>query len=148
MPNLYIVIGEAETRKSSCIRALSGVFRRKRYTIRTVNDGDIDVYIPGTSSLQERGISPDDFMDEVKRDGSQNVLMSLWISATGTQPAGHTYIQRFIQAGWNIERVVVLDEKDPIDLPQGCPNQQLIPGSRNLPANEIASQIRQSWQWQ
>ncbi|MFH1010934.1 MAG: hypothetical protein V1784_06850 [bacterium] len=146
MPNLYIVIGEAETRKSSCIRALSGVCRRKSYEIATQNAGDIDIYIPGTSSLQERGISPDDFMDEVKRNSSENVLMSLWISATSTQPDGHTYIQRFITSGWSIKEIVVLGENH-LNLPANCPHPHFIPKSPIMPANAIAAQIREQWQW-
>jgi hypothetical protein len=57
MPTIYAIVGDANTRKSSTARALTGVARRKCVTVGTTTI-DIDVFVQ-VSSLQESNMPPD-----------------------------------------------------------------------------------------
>jgi len=96
-------------------------------------------------------VSPKAFINNHQHD--RYVLLSLWIRSrstrTGTQfPNGHIYIQEFINNNWTINEVVVLGTNTlPYNLPQGSPTPMFIANSINIPANQIAHQIRNSWNW-
>lgn len=146
MPNVFIIMGIRNGKKSAAIRALSGAFKRGKYSVATLN-GNIDVFIQ-ISSLQESKISPQAFIREVNQNRYPNVLVCLWISQGRGQPTGETYIQNFLNAGWNIQQIVILGANNlPYNLPQNTTHPNYIPNSQNLPANHIASQIRSLWQW-
>ncbi len=147
MPNIFIILGGRNTRKSSTIRALTGVSRENIYQV-AIQRGIIDVFVK-ISSLQESKISPEDFISEVNQNRYQNVLVSLWIARSGQQPDGNVYIQNFLRTGWNIREIVVLgrDSLPYNNLPQGLPEPRFILNSREMPVNQIASQIRERWQW-
>jgi hypothetical protein len=146
MPNVFIIMGDRNTRKSATIRALAGPFQKGIYQVAT-HIGNIDIFVQ-ISSLQESRISPQNFISEISQDNYQNVLVSLWVSNGNGQPNGYTYIQDFVHAGWNIQEIVVLGVNNfPNNLPENTPNPRFIPNSQNLPANQIASQIREWWQW-
>ena len=147
MPNIFIIMGEKNTRKSATIRALTGVHHKTRrgYQIGTPR-GDINVFIK-ISSLQESPISPQDFITDIQNRNYQNVLISLWISQGNGQPNGVTYIREFLNVGWNISQIVVLGTDNIQNSPQNTPVPYYISNSRTLPSNTIASQIRERWQW-
>jgi len=146
MPDIFIILGDRNTRKSATIRALTGAFQKGLYQVAT-RGGNIDIFVQ-ISSLQESRISPQDFISEVSQNHYQSVLVSLWISNGNGQPNGHTYIQDFLHVGWNIREIVILGVNNlPTNLPQNTPTPTFILHSRTLPANQIASQIRGLWQW-
>jgi len=146
MLNIFIIMGDRNTRKSATIRALTGAFQRKVYQVAT-QMGNIDIFVQ-ISSLQESRISPQKFIKEIEEYNCPNVLVSLWISQGNGQPDGLTYIREFLNRGWNIQQIVVLGVNNlPYNLPQNTPSPNYIPNSRDLPANQIASQIREWWQW-
>ena len=150
MPNVYVVLGEANARKSSTARTLTGVPQRKCVTVAT-NSGDIDIFVQ-ISSLQESKITPDDFINEMTSGGYDNVLVTLWISqrftSTGVYPAGVDYLHAFVAAGWNIAQIVVLGTSTlPSALPASAPSPNFIPNSWSTPVNQIASQVRAWWGW-
>ena len=147
MPDAYVIMGDRNTRKSSTIRALTGAFQRGLYRVATQNAGVIDIFVQ-ISALQESGISPQQFIQQVGQNNYQYVLVSLWISQGNGQPNGQTYIQYFLYAGWNILAIVVLGtNRLPYFLPRNTPPPRFIPNSQALPANQISSQIRTWWQW-
>ena len=147
MPNLFIIMGDRDTRKSSTIRNLTGAYNRKLYQVETIQGNIIDIFIQ-VSSLQESRISPQEFLQEMNRENYQNILLSLWISEGNNQPNGLTYIQHFINANWSIHEIVILGINNlPYQLPQNCPNPNFISNSKIIPANTIASKIRRWWQW-
>ena len=110
MPTVHVILGDANTRKSSTARALTGVAQRKSVNVAT-NTGDIDVFVQ-ISSLQESKIMPADFIAEIVSGGYQHVLLTLWVSpratSDGIYPAGVNYLLVFIAAGWTIVQIVVL----------------------------------------
>lgn len=146
MPIVYAILGDANTRKSSTTRALTGVYRRRVLTVAT-RRGNIDIFVQ-TSSLQEYEISPQAFMDNMNNAGHLQILVNLWISPAQNFPAGNSYLRDFVNAGWTIEQIVILGS-NPIDaeLPIGSPIPLHIPNSTVMPANQIACQVRENWNW-
>src|SRR5262245_50581674 len=108
--NVYAVIGGGDTRKSSSVRALTGVGQRKAVAVATVT-GAMQTFVQ-ISALQESEISPGDFVHDMNSGGHQNILVTLRdapLHKGGAHyPSGSDYIQEFIRAGWNIHQVVVL----------------------------------------
>jgi hypothetical protein len=150
MPTVYAILGDANTRKSSTTRALTGVAQRKSVTVATVS-GDIEVFVQ-VSSLQELNVLPSDFISQVMAEGHKNVLVELWISSRThmrtVYPPGLDYFLAFLNAGWAIRHVVVLGVSSlSRSLPPGAPSPNFIPQSASIPVNRIASHIRAWWAW-
>ena len=147
MPDIYVIMGDRDVKKSSTIRALTGAARETVFEVAT-EEGNIDVFIK-LSSLQESGEEPEEFINEVTDGGYSHVLISLWIRQRNEQlPDGLTYIHRFLDAGWNIRQIVVLGAEElPYELPQAVENVHYIPDAENMPTNQIAHQIREWWRW-
>ena len=156
MPNLFIVLGNENTRKSSTIRALTGIYRESNYLIET-HPGNMMVFAK-SSSLQESKIQPMDFIHRINTENFDNVLTALWIHdyiytdpATGQQiryPTGIEYVRDFLTANWHIQQIVVLGTNGlPNPLPAGCPTPNYVPNSAAKAANEISSDVRRWWNW-
>lgn len=142
----YIIIGEAKQRKSSTIRALTGVWRKDIFKLAT-NGNILDTYIQ-VQSLQEAGLTPQQFISEVNNNQCNAVLTSLRTRAVtgGNFPHCIKYIQEFQNAGWNIKGIAVLGATSlNYNLPLGIQNPIYIPSSD--PTNKIASIIRTQWKW-
>lgn len=140
-------MGQQGAGKSTTVRHLTGISNLQRGGIdfRLSNGQDIRLYAM-LSALQERPISPEDFINEVKKGGYENVLAPLRIKnrAKGC-PDGDAYIKAFNKEGWNIKTVFVLSNWP---LPYQIPAQQaqhIAP--HTLPSNEIATRARQLWGW-
>lgn len=147
MPDIFVVIGDANSRKSYTIRALTGAYNKGFYDIGLQNNNILNVYVH-ISSLQESRISPQQFVTDLNTVGYSYVLVSLWIRSGHGQPDGLTYLNAFISAGWNVQDIVVLGTPQlPYALPTSVPTPAFIPNSVGLPANNIASQIRGTWNW-
>jgi hypothetical protein len=150
MPNIYAILGNANTRKSSLVRSLTGVGRRKVVQLQTPG-GTIDIFVQ-ISSLQEAEILPATFITEVQNSAHQHVLVPLSVSGlfrNGTAyPDGRAYIGRFINAGWNISQIVLLGIAAlPHLLPAGSPKLHTFASSTTTPVNRIAFQVRAWWNW-
>jgi hypothetical protein len=149
MPTIYAILGDANTRKSSTTRSLTGVARRKCITVETAA-GNLEVFVQ-ISSLQESKIMPDDFVTEMTSGGYENILVTLWISqrvtSDGVYPRGVDYLQALIAAGWTIGHIVVLGAPILSDVPAGTPSPRFVPNSRTTPVNQIAAQVRGWWGW-
>jgi hypothetical protein len=158
MPDVYAILGESNTRKSSTVRALTGVpSEHYAWTVATPTSptGSINVYVQ-IMALQESGIDPEDFIKKIIRIDKEQIrggypsvnkiFIPLRISAFNKCPEGAVYLQDFKKAGWNIQPIVVLGAAA---LPPALPRVPThpIPGSASMPANEIASEIRPLWNW-
>lgn len=143
MPRVYVLVGEDNTRKSSIIRALTGARIRDQYRILTTS-GTIDAYVE-VVALQERPISPQDFMNQVGHN--QNILIPLRIQATNNCPGWIDYLNAFLSNSWTISQIVALETTPFQGLPQSFPLPLYIPssGSRQIPINQLASQVRNHW---
>ncbi len=149
MPDIYIIIGGKNTRKSSTIRALTGAHSKGIYQIKTANNV-LDTYVQ-ISSLQESKITPQDFIKTINSSNANHVILSLWINASkkyvNQHPHGVNYIDEFIKAGWEIKQITVLGAANLPNLPNNAPHPNYIQNAQNMPSNQIASQIRSIWNW-
>jgi hypothetical protein len=159
MPNVYAILGEADTRKSSTVRALTGAGQLQPGWIvaTTLPLGNIEVYVQIRSLQEEKGITPKDFINIIGKHNEYrakqtpkwnpvtNILIPLRISAFNNCPAGTDYLQHFASVGWNIIRPIVV--LGAAALPTAFPAHHPIPNSASTPANGIASQIRPLWLW-
>lgn len=148
MPNVYVVIGDANTKKSSIIRALSGVDRRDNYLIEDLEGNTLNIFIQ-IRSLQESKISIQEFIDYITKQNIENVLVALRKDRCNSLPQGMDYLQSFVANSWSIQQIVVLGENQLPNLPQGCPQPNFFPNSadENIAANNIAHEIRKIWNW-
>jgi hypothetical protein len=139
--NVYVVMGNANTRKSSTIRALTGIKNGTYVFDISTKNGVIPIYAK-TSALQEAGILPKDFVQIIRKQNSINVLIALRIKAKSIHPTGLDYLIYFNNLGWNIQHIFVLS--GPI---VGNMFSSSSINSTLIPTNEITSVIRKRWKW-
>src|SRR5512147_1879069 len=109
--DLYLVVGNPHTRKSSLVRALSGCFNRSLRDIQPqVGRRSLRLYARA-GSLQDSRTSPDDFVAEVARVRCDAVLCCLLPAAhphaPDELPAAADYLAQFERAGWRIVAIAV-----------------------------------------
>jgi len=143
MPNVFVLIEEDGARKSSTIRALTGIHNKGDWQVATTTV-IMNIYIE-TRSLQEKSIRPQDFINQF--GNKQNILISLRINPCKGCPGGVDYINAFVSNGWNISQIVILGTNILPGLSQGLPQPFPIPIVPIEPANQIASRIRTRWGW-
>jgi hypothetical protein len=137
MTKAFIIIGEAGMRKSGAVRALTGAYDRGLYPVETINNGVLDLFIQ-IRSLQEVEISPETFIDETREEGYNHILLTLRIENA------NDYIKEFIKSKWEIVSIISF-VKD--TLPVIRLNYHTIHNTDTMPANKIASIIRNLWNW-
>ncbi len=168
MPDVYVILGESDTRKSSTVRALTGApMQYDAWRVATnppTGKIDIDVYVQ-IQALQEAGIAAPDFVDKIAdvdkhrvKHGLSivtNILVPLRILGVNGFHDGADYLKHFagIPHGWNIRPIVVLGVAAlPTTLCAWKQQSICIPFQNTIPptmppANGIASQIRPLWNW-
>lgn len=149
MRRVFIVVGHSGSRKSSTIRALTGVGNRKVFQVMQIDRTILNIYVR-PASLQEDRITPGDFIRFVENlDGNPDVLLALRSRASqrGEFPDAMEYALQFERAGWQIAGVAALQEATLDPLTENAPQPIPIPDSQNMPANEIADTIRGVWNW-
>lgn len=152
MPRVYAIVGHANSRKSSVIRALSGVAQRGIFQVLTIG-GEVDVFV-SVRALQEQKEMPAAFIDCVKQGDCDTIVVPLRIDARTTRSAGLTYpsggdyIEAFLSSGWTVAAIEVLGVAQlPWAIPQVCPTPTFTPHSDAQATNYTASQIRARWGW-
>ena len=114
--DLYLVVGNPNTRKSSLIRSLTGCFNRSvRDILPTGGKAPLRLYAR-VGSLQDTKTTPKDFMAEAGRVRCSAVLCCLTPNANPNHreqcPDAASYLAHFSGEGWHLRAVVVLDEND------------------------------------
>lgn len=150
MPNLYVIIGEQNTRKSSTIRALSGFYRRDKNLTKphyiTFTNGNVEDFYIDPTSLQEKKISSQKLINDALN--YNNVLICLREHPFNNLPDYYSYLNDFMNAGWNLVGITVLGTNN---LHKGIPISNVSPlfeqNSITMPSNQIAHRIRNSWNW-
>lgn len=141
---IYLILGDGETKKSSTIRALTGIHKHDKWKIET-NHGIIDIYVQ-IQSLQECNADLATFIEDIKE--FEYALVPLRVSGTSKQNNGLEYIKTFIENGLEIVQIVLLGIKElPYKLPPNLPKPLPIEDSENIPSNKIAHLIRNQWGW-
>lgn len=157
--NVYIILGEANMKKSSVIRCLSGIHNQGVYKIKHMNGNIQDTFIM-VSSLQEtgKGFTPSEFEEYVTnkikiKKHYDDILICLRIKEY-FNPRGkrslqkaEEYINHFSNIGWNIIKIVELKDSNKI-IPIGNMSSTLIiKDTKQKTANDIASNVRNHFNW-
>jgi hypothetical protein len=157
MPNVWVVIGNRGVRKSSTIRALTGVGNVPRvpgpqdspplWNVSYANPrapGQTTFVYP--KALQEERLQSQAFIAIVAASGAADVIVALRRHPARGCPTAEAYLAAFQRAGWTIAGCAVLGPNAPpllIPLP-GVP-PILIPAAPITPSNAIAAQLRRAW---
>ena len=109
----YLLIGNANTRKTSVIRSLTGCFNRSVRDIQLQSGKPVRFYAR-VGALQNTRTTLDDFVQEVNRSRCQAVLFALLPNAVHTDlmgyPDAQTYVAGLRERGWRIKGVAVLGQ--------------------------------------
>ena len=154
MPNLHIIIGDSNTRKSSLLRCLTGVGsgNATRYIDVAMASGNVVQVYCMLSALQEnyKPLSPREFVALVKsiRPRPTDLAFTLRVSARGKYPDFAAYLTAFSVARWPIVNVALLGNSA---CSQGtnisARNISAVPTSSQQPTNLTANHVRRAWQW-
>jgi hypothetical protein len=147
--DVYIVIGNPNTRKASLVRCLTGCFNRSVRDIMP-RDGKASLRLYARAgSLQETRTRPDDFVAEVERSRCVAVLCCLSPSAHPNDPAlypdAQDYLARFSAAGWRVRSIAVLGQN------AGgvrSPSLRQFPQATTAPINLTAQGVRMHFGWE
>jgi len=152
MPILMAVIGEANTRKSSTIRALTGAgkSRQSNWNV-TYTNGMHSTYVQ-LHGLQEAGRTEHQFITDVQKAGANYVITALRargrMHGTTFFNDAATYLVAFQNAGWTIlpiAELVCIGRQPESTLATYNSRLPPIHAANTLAANQIAHQLRASW---
>lgn len=147
----YIVIGDADSFKSSTVRSLTGC--RVRGVRDLVRGGVVLPTYVQLSSLQEGDspIQPRDFIKTVHKARAKAAIFPLRARQHRGRPDANAYIQEFIKAGWNMKGIALLHSPGfQLAVPTLPKAAVFIYPSKGHPhyfANDLASEVRRDFGW-
>ena len=108
--DVYLIIGEYATGKSSLMRCLTGSKQREVKKLMMLTQNIINAYV-FVRSAQEKGMQPQAVINEVMQHPQKPnaVVATLRKNAVNKCPDAISYITAFQNAGWNIQKTVLLD---------------------------------------
>lgn len=144
----YVIIGDANTRKSSVLRSLTGCFNRSNRDIQLLSGSNLQIYAR-VSSLQESKTEPNDFIREAVATGQSSVVFCLWPHANpddpSLYPAANVYIAEFVKFGWLFQASAVLGSSN---FAPATPRPAHFPSVPSQPINVAAQAVRLHFGWQ
>jgi energy-coupling factor transporter ATP-binding protein EcfA2 len=144
-PEIWVVLGYPGSGKSTAIRALTGAFSKTHMSV-DISGGTLEDMFVHIRSIQEVGMMPDDFIDAYKDE--RYILTSLRVEGQSRYPNGSEYIQAFIEAGWRINHLAILNRADEnMDFPGGSQMSISVSNSDTIPPNRLANHLRVLWKW-
>jgi hypothetical protein len=153
--NVYVILGEANMRKSSVMRCLSGAGVQNVYKIQHLNGSIRDTFVRFTS-LQEANITESEFVTYVTQNVKKHyddIFICLRVnglidnkSKRQLSPA-EDYINYFKSIGWNIIEIVDFQDTNNIaTLGNITPTLTLINTHKDT-TNYTASLVRNQFKW-
>lgn len=146
---LYIIAGAPNMRKSSVIRALTGVRDTRTFTLQFEIDR-VNTYVMVTSPNEIRsnvfpnGIGIQSLIELLSNLNETAIILPLRsISPRFDLPVASEYIQALSNAGFEIAPVIMFNES--IALPNGIEGEVLV-SNENIPSNLTASKVRKIWE--
>lgn len=110
----YLLIGNANTRKSSVIRSLTGCFNRSVRDVQLQTERKPVRFYARVGALQNTRTTVDEFVQEVARARCEAVLFCLSPEALRSDgyeyPDAQTYVAALRERGWRIKGVAVLGQ--------------------------------------
>jgi hypothetical protein len=146
--DLYTLIGNARTRKSSLVRSLTGCFNRSVRDIQPACGRAALRLYARAGSLQETRTRPIAFMEEAERLRCDAVLCCLSPAANPLHledlPDAAAYLRHFEARGWRLRAIAVLGQN------AGgvrSPTLMQYPNAPTQPINLTAQAVRQHFGW-
>ncbi len=146
--DLYLIVGNPNTRKSSVMRSLTGCFNRSLRDIQPVDGrAPIRLYVR-VGALQETRCSAAELAADAQRQRAQAVLCGLWPEAHPHDPErwpdAATYLDAFDALGWRRRAVAVLGQNA-----AGLrgPRVMAFPLAPSQPVNVTAHAVRHFFGW-
>lgn len=110
----YLIIGNANTRKASLVRSLTGCFNRSVRDIQLQTGKKPQRFYARVGTLQETRTTVEQFVAEVARSRCEAVLFCLAPTAHKTDlleyPDAQAYVAAFRELGWRVKAVAVLGQ--------------------------------------
>lgn len=110
----YILIGNANTRKTSVVRSLTGCFNRSVRDIQLQSGKRPQRFYARVGTLQLTRTSVEEFVQEVNRARCEAVVFCLSPTAHKTDleeyPDAQAYVSALRERGWRIKGVAVLGQ--------------------------------------
>jgi hypothetical protein len=149
---VYIITGAPDARKSSVIRALTGIRDTKTFDIQFENsEKAISTHVMATSPNEldakgyDRGMTPQQLIEYLKNLKKKETAVILPIRSVKPKfnlPVASEYIQVLVNEGFEIAKVAMFN--DEILLPNGIQGE-VFTSTEEIPSNLIASQLRELW---
>jgi hypothetical protein len=143
MNRVYIILSAPHTRKSSCIRTLTGARKRDIWQVRFNAGNDVDIFVQ-IKALQEDRIDPQKFIDEMNERNIDYVLTALRIR--NCQDYLNAFLSTWPDANF-IVQILGQGQVPIIQNPRVRVLENTITNSATLPNNAIAQQVRQEFGW-
>jgi hypothetical protein len=144
----YLLIGNANTRKTSLVRSLTGCFNRSVRDIQLQSAKRPVRFYARVGALQNTRTSIDDFVQEVARARCDAVIFCLSPGALKTDlaeyPDAQTYVAALRERGWRIKAVAVLGQDGG---GVRAPNLRQYTQAPTAPVNATARDVRAQFGW-
>jgi hypothetical protein len=147
--DLYLIVGNPKTRKSSLVRSLSGCFNRSVRDIALVSGREPLKLFARAGSLQETKTRPEDLVIEVEAVRCNAVLCCVspnaHLASPTLYPSAAAYFDYFVAQGWRVRGIAALGQNN-----GGLRSAALkqYPQSGVVPINVTASAVRMHFGWQ
>ncbi len=146
--DVFVIIGNANTRKSSVVRSLTGCFNRSLRDIQPAAGGPPRRVYARARALQFTRTRPADFAAEASATRCDTVLVCLTPDPNPLDPArlpdAETYLAQFRAIGWKLKSIAVLGQND-----GGVRSARLqrFPQAPTQPINVTAQAVRAHFGW-
>jgi len=146
--DVYVVIGNPHTRKSSVVRSLTGCFNRSIRDILPMGAKTAVRLYARVGSLQDTKTRPEDFRAEVEKTRCSAVLCCLAPSAHLNHPSlypdAQAYLAQFEAEGWRVKSIAVLGQNGGA---VRAANLQQFPQATTAPINVTVHAVRAHFGW-
>jgi hypothetical protein len=146
--DLYLVVGNPNTRRASLVRSLTGCFNRSVRDIELLSGRATLKLYARVGSLQETKTTPADFLTEIAAARCNAVLCCVVPNAHPSSPTlyppAQTYLEYFKEAGLRIRAIAVLGQNSG---GLKSPTLRQFPQSGTVPINLTASAVRRHFGW-
>jgi hypothetical protein len=149
---LYIITGAPNVRKSSVIRALTGIRDTSTFQLQFENElastqTHVMVASPNEikSSVYKNGMTPQElinYLNNLQKNETAVILPIRSVRPKFNLPLASEYLQALANAGFEIAEVAMFNEA--ITLPHGVQGTVLM-SNQNIPSNLTASKLRKIW---
>ena len=144
----YLLIGNANTRKTSIVRSLAGCYNRSVRDIQLQGDPRTVRFYARVGALQSSRTTVEEFVAEVARARCEAVLFCLTPSAHKTDlleyPDAQSYVAALRERGWRMQAVAVLGQDGG---GVQAPNLRQYIQAPTAPINLTARDVRAQFGW-